>query len=440
MVTVTTVALAMRTILTSTADAAGQASGFIQRQVKFTGATFTQTLVFGWLANPQATLEELCQTAALCGVDITPQGLDQRFTAAAAACLKRVLQAAVERVVTADPVAIPVLQRFNGVYLDDSSTIVLPDELATVWSGCSSRTGHGRAALKLHVRWDWLQGQLIGPFLSDGRQHDRTSVLQQCALPPGSLRLADLGYWSLAELATLDQSGVFWLTRPKVQTAIFTADGQQWDLLDLLQAQKTDEFALAVELGVKQRVPARLLARRVPATVAQARRRRIRATARRRGRQPTKRQLALADWLIYVTNVPTAQLSGDEVLVIARLRWQIELLFKLWKSHNCVDQSRSAQPWRRLCEIYAKLIGVVVQHWILLVGCWQYANRSLTKAAQTVQKHAWHLASVCGQVDRLSEALTAIQRCLAAGCRINKSKKDPRTYQLLLALADDALA
>jgi hypothetical protein len=440
MVTVTTVALAMRTILTSTADAAGKASGFIKRQVKFTGATFTQTLVFGWLANPQATLEELCQTAALCGVEITPQGLDQRFTAEAAACLKQVLWAAVERVVTADPVTIPVLQRFNGVYLDDSSTIILPDELAAVWSGCSSRTGHGRAALKLHLRWDWLQGQLIGPFLSDGRQHDRTSVLQQCALPPGSLRLADLGYWSLAELATLDQSGVFWLTRPKVQTAIFTADGQQWDLLDLLQAQKTDEFALAVELGVKQRVPARLLARRVPATVAQARRRRIRATARRRGRQPTKRQLALADWLIYVTNVPGAQLSDAEVLAVARVRWQIELLFKLWKSHNCVDQSRSAQPWRRLCEIYAKLIGVVVQHWILLVGCWQYANRSLTKAAQTVQKHAWHLASVCGQVGRLAEALTAIQRCLAAGCRINKSKKDPRTYQLLLALTDDALA
>jgi TRAP-type C4-dicarboxylate transport system permease small subunit len=105
-----------------------------------------------------------------------------------------------------------------------------------------------------------------------------------------------------------------------------------------------------------------------------------------------------------------------------------------------VNKSRSAQPWRRLCEIYAKLIGVVVQHWIFLVGCWQYANRSLTKAAQTVQKHAWHLASVFGQVSRLSEALAIVQRCLAAGCRINKSKKDLRTYQLLLALHDDSLA
>jgi hypothetical protein len=45
--------------------------------------TFNQTLVFGFLANPQATLEELTQTAATLGVEISPQALDQRFTAAA---------------------------------------------------------------------------------------------------------------------------------------------------------------------------------------------------------------------------------------------------------------------------------------------------------------------------------------------------------------------
>jgi hypothetical protein len=440
MVTVTTVALAMRTVLTTTAEAAGKATGFVKRKVKFTGATFTQTLVFGWLANAEATLEELCQTAAICGVDITPQGLDQRFTAEAAACLKQVLTAAVERVVMADPVTIPVLQRFNGVYLDDSSTIVLPDELADVWSGCGSQAGQGRAALKLHVRWDWLQGGLTGPFLSDGRQNDRRSVLQDQPLPPGSLRLADLGYWSLDELRDLDQADVFWLTRPQAQTAIFTADGSRWDLAALLQAQQASEVELAVELGVHRRLPARLLARRVPADLAQARRRRVRAEARRRGRMPTQASLVLADWLVYVTNAPAEKLTWDEVLVVARVRWQIELLFKLWKSHNSVDKSRSAQPWRRLCEIYAKLIGVVIQHWIFLVGCWPYANRSLTKAAQTVRKHAWHLASVFDHVSRLSEALAVVQRCLATGCRINKSKKTPRTYQLLLALHDDSLA
>src|SRR5439155_1738848 len=81
---------------------------------KLTGPAFVQTLTFGWLSNPEATLEDLAQTASTVGVSISPQGLDQRFTPQAAACVLEVLQAAVARVLTADPVAIPILQRFPG--------------------------------------------------------------------------------------------------------------------------------------------------------------------------------------------------------------------------------------------------------------------------------------------------------------------------------------
>jgi hypothetical protein len=163
--------------------------------------------------------------------------------------------------------------------------------------------------------------------------------------------------------------------------------------------------------------------------------------ARRRGQAVSQTQLRLADWTILVTNVPTNLLTLREAMVVARVRWQIELIFKLWKSHNRIDEWRSAQPWRILCEVYAKLIGVVIQHWLFLVGCWTYPNRSLVKAAQTIQKHAWHLASAfVAEPERLVEVLTTIQRCLAAGCRINKRRAIPHTYQLLLALTDEGLA
>ena len=52
---------------------------------------FIQTLVFGWLSNPNATIEELTQTAATLGITITPQGLDKRFTEKAANFIKQVL-------------------------------------------------------------------------------------------------------------------------------------------------------------------------------------------------------------------------------------------------------------------------------------------------------------------------------------------------------------
>ena len=175
-------------------------------------------------------------------------------------------------------------------------------------------------------------------------------------------------------------------------------------------------------------------------TVADERRRRLRATARRKQVAPSAASLAMADWTVFITNAPAALLSLDEALVLGRARWQIELLFKLWKSQGRIDESRSTKPWRVLCEVYAKLLAMVVQHWLLLLGCWRYPNRSLSKAAQTVQKQAWHLARACGCQSGLIDAITTIEQCLAAGCRINKRKAHPHTYQLLLALDPPSLA
>jgi hypothetical protein len=437
MTTIAHVAATMQEVLTTTADAAARASRFVQRTSPLGGATFTQTLVFGFLANPNAALEELAQTAATLGVEVSPQALDQRFTESAALCLERVLSTAITRVVAAAPVAIPILERFTAVYLQDSSTIVLPDALAAVWQGCGGRQPeHTLAAVKLQVRVDLRTGRLEGPQLQDGRASDHAPALPT-SLVPGSLRLADLGYWSLEDLQTLDQQGVFWLSRLQAATAVYDAQGQRRDVVTWLETHGGDSVEMPIRLGATHQLPARLLAVRVPQEVADQRRRRLRAEARRKGKTVSATRLALAAWTILVTNVPPDRLSIQEALVLARTRWQIELLFKLWKSQGRVDESRSSKPWRVLCEVYAKLLAMVVQHWLFLVSCWAYPDRSLSKAAQTVRKHALHVASAFQEPTQLTRALTTIQRCLQAGCRMNRRKKQPNTYQLLLDLTNE---
>jgi hypothetical protein len=319
------------------------------------------------------------------------------------------------------------------VVLLDCSTIVLPDALGLWWPGCGgSSATHTQAALKLGVRFDLCSGALRGPLLYEGRTHESTTPLQHAPLPAGALRLADLGFFDLAVLAQVGARDGYWLSRLHFGTAVYDAQGRRGEVLDVLAAQGTAQVDLSIALGVHQRLPARLLAVRVPQEVADQRRRRLRASARDRGRTPSAARLAWCDWTLLVTNVPPALLSLREALVLARARWQIELLFKLWKSHGHIDESRSGKPWRVLCEVYAKLLAMVVQHWLLLTGCWAYPDRSVVKAAQTVRLHALHLASALPCAAALDAVMTLIHRCLAAGCRLNRRKKKPNTYQLLL--------
>jgi len=111
------------------------------------------------------------------------------------------------------------------------------------------------------------------------------------------------------------------------------------------------QLDMPILLGVKERLPCRMLARRVPEKVASERRRKIRADATRRGKMPPKKQLELAAWTIIVTSVPSALLTVDEAFVLLRLRWQIELLFKLWKRDGKIDDWRSEKPFRIWCEV-----------------------------------------------------------------------------------------
>ncbi len=423
------IAQALQTVLTTTADAAAQKTGFTKRQSKLTGSAFVQTLVLGWLSDPEASLNNLTSMAAHFGVSISAQGLDQRFSAHSAACLHQVLDAAVCQVLGGEAVAIPFLKRFRAVYLQDSTTIRLPPSFAPLWPG-----GGQEAAVKLQVRLDYLHGTLLGPFLQAAKRHDRASLVQQMPVTRGAIRLADLGYFSLDCLDDINTHGGFYLSRVQVQTQVFNQDGIYLDLPNWLARQHKDEIDKPILLGSKHRIKARLLAWRMPLAVAQERRRKLHADAKRRGQKPSKARLSLSDWTLMVTNAPQPLLSLAEARSLARLRWQIELLFKLWKSHGQVDKSKSQKPWRILTEVYAKIISLIIQHWVL-TQLWTYPDKSLVKAAQIVRKQAVLIAAALSTINpiTMSDVLKIIQVCLQNGCRMNTKKKNPNTYQLLMA-------
>lgn len=212
------------------------------------------------------------------------------------------------------------------------------------------------------------------------------------------------------------------------------ARGRRIDLVGRLRAAGDADVDLDVMLGSGTRLTCRLIARRVPADVAAVRRRRLRETCRRRGNAVSALSLALCDWTVLVTNVARDLLSVAEALAVARLRWQIELIFKLWKSVGRIDEFRRVRPHEALCELYAKLLAQVVRHWVIVVGAWSRRDRSLVKAAAIVNVLALSLAGAMRCVSRLRGVLSQARQVMEIAARMDKRRAAPNAHDLIFCL------
>ena len=401
----------------------GRSSGFIQRERKLNGASFAQSLIFGWQANPEASLEDLCQSARVSGVQISPQGMQERLNSPEAnTFLYQLLMRALGYVVEASGERRDLLAQFNGVYIQDSSKIELPTLFEQQWQG----NKRGQAALKVQTLYDYQQGQL-GMTFAAGRRHD--CPLQTVALPVGSLRLADIGYFKVEVFEQLNAGGVFWVSRVPARAGFWTGE-QVIHLATWLQQAQGDILDQVVELTA-QRLKCRLIAFRVPEAVADQRADRVRTEAKDRTHSQLKPEtLALCQWTILITNLDPNQATVNEILCLLHLRWQIELLFKLWKDELSLDTWRSQQPHRILTEVYAKLLLALFQHWLFVLSCWDIPNRSLVKASRLLRKHAFHILSALPHLKTLCHCLQSILPTLNRCC-IQKRKARPAAFQLL---------
>ena len=389
-----------------------------------------QTMVFSSLEDPQCRYSGLVSAALNAGVQVTKQGLEQRFSPASAEMARQVLERAVQTVITTQPAALPLLERFQGVYIRDSSVIGLPKALETLWPGGATHQGSS-AALKLHTRLEVCSGQLAGPILAAGREHDSSSTFQSEELPKGALRIGDLGFYSLKQFKRDTDQGVWWLSRHKIGTLIYDSQGQLIDLLAWLRQQTGDQVDLPIQLGKTERLACRLLGVRLPQAAMEKRRYQLKEYARKKHTPLTADRLALAEWTLLLTNLPQELLSLPEALVLLRVRWQIELLFKRWKSLFKIDEWRSMDIWHILTELYAKLLSVVIQQWIVLTAMQQVAHPSFWAAALVVRKFATHLAMALLDFARLIEVLSLITDHFYAHCHVGTRKAHPSLYQLL---------
>jgi hypothetical protein len=213
-----------------------------------------------------------------------------------------------------------------------------------------------------------------------------------------------------------------------------------------------------VQAGKEEQVPVRLIALRLPPEVVQRRQERAHRTVERRphskgiqrcgrrpkrgpGRQPRQRarkrhqasarKRRLLGWVLVLTNVEERVLDAQQVVALMRLRWQIELFWKLCKQEGKLDTWRSGKPWRILTEVYAQLLGVLLEHGVAIQGCWADPRRSLFKARQVLQwTVSWLVLAIRGEIswERVFRRMAA---AMGSNCWTDRRRHPPSTFQQL---------
>jgi IS4 transposase len=339
-----------------------QSSGFLQRRPKkLSLEALLQSVLWSLCSSHYSLSQWAAQLSALQSKLFSKQALHRRCNQRLVDFLHQTLAAVLGKLSQAD-CSIEFLRRFKRVLVQDSTALQLHPVLAKYFPGCGNQRQAAMAGLKIQAIFDlcsqcWIHFQLSGSSAND--QQASSLILEH--LQAGDLVIRDLGYAVLKVWRQIIDQDAYFLSRWRNDLGLFDAQtNQPLDLLALVQ-QHPQLCSLEVLVGAQQRLPLRLVALRLPAQLAAQRRRRARARARRdRSLRPAQRYLKLLGWTILLTNVPAQQATAQQLLQAYGARWQIELLFKSWKSHFQIGQLPRSNPLWVQIQLLAKLLAIAL--------------------------------------------------------------------------------
>jgi hypothetical protein len=412
-----------------------RATGFVQRQRKISGVIFVQALVLSWLERPTASLNEIRQSCAEMGVQVSESAIQQRLNDKAVKLLSSLFQEALGLLPKTRQVPEQVLRPFSAVYVLDSTTLTLPERLKGLFAGCGGNAS--AAAVKIRLSFDYLRSRIQACEVVSGREADQSCQQHVALAQVGSLHLFDLGFFKVQVFEALAQAQAYFISRLLPQTGLYQLNAAEpaFDLESALSQTSDSLLDIELALGQLTRLPVRLIAQKLPEAVVAERRRKAKRRAVRHGQTCSARHLRLLGWSLFITNIPHTWLDAQQVILVYRVRWQIELLFKLCKSQAHLHDVGQCGPHRFLCQLYARLLGILLFQWMLLdVPFDPSAEPSLPKAFAIVQRYAARLRDALSHHDAALPALLEKLDCALRRFALKqKRRKNPSTLARLLA-------
>lgn len=351
-----------------------------QRHRKLSVEKLVQSLVLGCIEKGKVSLSTWVDVASDLGCEITKSSLDERLTGRLAMLLHEVLQQSVAKKIKPEALPAKKLKPFKQVILYDSTYV----SLSPIFKDIFKSSTKGKSSVKIQLGYDYKSGQFSHLALTSGTKPDPTDEGFLLQAEVDNLICSDLGYFKQQHLQQMDENGAYFILPLQSQTGLYDdLSGAKIDLVSLLKKQTGDCFDNHFVLGNKVRHRLRVIAFRLPEQVAASKRRNLKKRAKDAGYTASQRSLTLCAWHILVTNL-ASDWTPDDIRLLFGIRWQIELVFKTWKSYLEIE---TGDYWRRervFCQLLATLIGsVLCQQTFALV---RWGNSLETSPFRTIDR------------------------------------------------------
>ena len=297
---------------------------------------------------------------------VSPEALHKRFTPEAVAFLKALLAEQLSHHLALGQLPAFDSCPFTGIHIKDSTKFKLPAAFHESYPGYGS-FNKTTSLMNIQYEYDLMSGQWRSLALTSVRRNDQAdskATLED--LQEGSLNIRDLGYITSSYLKGVESHGAYYLNRlPQIGVYQYKQGNYQaidWKALDKkIKKAGLNFLEVEVYLGKQEKLKTRMILAPVPEQVANQRVRKAQQGGKRaNGYQVSKEYKLKARYNIYISNVPEEVLDASQLVSTYTLRWQIELVFKTWKSHLHLHQTKAMKKERMECQLLAKLI------WILL--------------------------------------------------------------------------
>ncbi|WP_164671172.1 IS4 family transposase [Virgibacillus doumboii] len=384
---------------------------FMQRNTKLKPEYFYQLCSFLGESFGNKTLNELCaQLCSFFDLEISTEGLNQRFNTEAVEFMRRIFKSLWLNQVSGSQ-SIVERHLFNRIRILDSSSFDLPSD----YTGYEGPNGTG---VKVQLEYELYEGVFRHLHIQNGKESDISYAKTiQDDIQPDDLCLRDLGYFSQENLSMIAKKGAFFVSRIRNDTNLYQQnDDGQWEKVNVnkvtesLQPGEVTELT-QVRIGAEAKKP--LIARIVVTklTEEQKEKRKEHLGQKKKKRKSTLSAQRNISVNIFATNIPQGMVKKEEMYSLYSLRWQIEILFKTWKSLFKIQEVKKMKKERFECHLYGTFIQLLL--------CSSVAFQCRRMLYQQYQMEVSEYKSI----DIAKESLTVSQTVISEGENLVKVLK-----------------